>query len=179
MKKQRIIRPRILNQPMHRAQYIRLGRLTHRVLLIVCQNDHILTLVPEVLVQVGRHVLDVVDAAAQLALLVEVVDADEQGLATAGAERVLEGVVAGRAVAEGLRLLRRRRWAVVGAVLLGVCWCALAPAARRGVEMRTRSLSVELLLGRRVPVGLLLGRGRLSAGLASPFQRERGAPLTC
>ena len=91
---------------MHRPQNVRLRRLTHRILLVVRQDDHVLALVTEVLVQVRRHVLDVVDATSELAALVEVVDADEEGFATTGAERVLESVAAGSAVAELLGLLR-------------------------------------------------------------------------
>lgn len=62
MKEQRIIRSRILNQPMHRPQNILLRRLAHRVLQIVRQDYHVLALIPKVLKQVRRHVLDVVDA---------------------------------------------------------------------------------------------------------------------
>jgi hypothetical protein len=83
--------------------------LAHGVLLVVGQDHHVLALVAEVLVQVAAHVLDVVDAAAQLALLAKVVDADEQGFPAAGAVGVLEGVATWRALTEVLGLARRRR----------------------------------------------------------------------
>lgn len=54
--------------------------------------------------EVGQ-VADVVDAAAQLALLAKVVDADQQGLALASTLRVLEGVAGGGAMAELLHAL--------------------------------------------------------------------------
>ena len=120
MKEQRIIRPRILNQPMHRPQNILLRRLAHRILQIIRQNHHILPLIPKVLKQVTRHVLDVVDAPAQLAPLPEIVDPDQQRLATARAVRVLEVVVLRRAGAETLRRAGRGRGSLVVAVHVGV-----------------------------------------------------------
>lgn len=54
------------------------------------------------LMQEGRHVRDIVDAAFQLIGLAEVVDSDEQGAASTGAGGVLEVVVGGGAVAEVL-----------------------------------------------------------------------------
>lgn len=120
MKEQRIIRPRILNQPMHRPQDILLRRLAHRVLQIVRQDHHVLALIPKVLKQVRRHVLDVVDAPAQLPALPEVVNPDQQRLAPPGAVRVLEVVVLRRAVAEALRGAWGGCWGLVVAVHVGV-----------------------------------------------------------
>lgn len=97
---------------MHRPQYILLGRLAHGVLLVVGEDDHVLALVAKMLGQVGGHVADIIDAAAQLAALAKVVDADQQGFPLAGALRVLEGVVLGMAVAEALRGRGWRRGAV-------------------------------------------------------------------
>ena len=94
---------------MHRPQDVRLCWLTHRILLVVGEDDHVLAPVVEVLVQVRRQILDVVDAALELAALAKVVDADEQCLPLAGAVGVLERVFAGGAVAE---LLRGRGWGV-------------------------------------------------------------------
>ena len=88
---------------MHCPEYVSLGRLAHGVLLVICQENHVLSLVVEMAVQVGAHVLHVVDATAELSALAEVVDADEQGFPAAVAGRVLEGVAVGRAVAEPLR----------------------------------------------------------------------------
>lgn len=62
---------------MHGSQDILLGRLAHGILRIVRKRDHVLPLVAKVTIQIRRHVLDVVDAAAELASLSEVVDTDE------------------------------------------------------------------------------------------------------
>ena len=104
MNKQRIIRLSIPHQPLHRPENIRLGRNTHRILLIIRKNHHILAPIPELVMQEDRHVGDIVDAPAQLVRLACVVDADEQG-ATTGARGVLEVVMRGRAVAEVLGAL--------------------------------------------------------------------------
>lgn len=77
MEEERIIGLRILDQPVHGAEDIRLGRLAHGVLLVIGQDHHILAGVAEVLVQVGGHVLDVVDTSAQLTFLTEIVDSDQ------------------------------------------------------------------------------------------------------
>lgn len=83
-------------------------------MLVVGQEDHIFPLVSKVAVQIRAHVLDIVDAAAQLASLPEVVDADEQCFPAAIAGRVFERVAVGSAVAEVLLLCwRRRRPAVI------------------------------------------------------------------
>ena len=120
MEEQRVVRLRIFDQPVHGAQDVRLGRLAHGVLLVVGQDDHVLARVAEVLVEVGAHVLDVVDAAAQLAALAEVVDADEQRLAPARAAAVLEAVALRRALAEGLHGLRRGRGRAVVTLDVGI-----------------------------------------------------------
>lgn len=70
--------------------------------LIIRQHHHVLPPVPVPRGQERSEVLDVVDAAAQLAILAEVVYPDEEGLAPARAGGVLEGVVVGGAVAEVL-----------------------------------------------------------------------------
>lgn len=70
----------ILNQPMHRSENICLGRLAHRVLLVIGEKHHVFSGVAKVLVQVRGHVLNVVDTTSQLTLLAKVVDADQQGL---------------------------------------------------------------------------------------------------
>ena len=105
---------------MHRPQNILLRRLAHRILQIIRQDHHILSLIPEILKQVTRHVLDIVDAPAQLPALPEIVDPDQQRLATPGAVRVLEVVVLGRAVAEALRGAGGGRGGLVVAVHVGV-----------------------------------------------------------
>jgi hypothetical protein len=84
MKKQRIIRLRILDQPMHRPQNISFRRLTHGILLIIRKKNHILTGITKGLVQVRRHVLNIIDTSTQLALLTKVVDADQERFSFAG-----------------------------------------------------------------------------------------------
>lgn len=102
MHKQRIIRLRIPHQPLHGPENIRLGWDTHRILLVVGENDHIAASIPEPVMEEGGHVGDIVDAAAELVGLAKVVDADEEGATTTGAGGVLEVVVGGGAVAEVL-----------------------------------------------------------------------------
>lgn len=104
MEKERIIRLRILDQPMHRPQDVSLRRLAHGVLLVVRQQHHVLARVAEVLVQIRRHVLDIVDTTTQLALLPEIVDSNQQGLALTSASRVLETVSLWSSVAERDRI---------------------------------------------------------------------------
>ena len=62
---------------MHGAQNIGFGRLAHGVLLVVGQYDHVLPRISEILIEVGTHVLDVVDASSQLAALSKVIDANQ------------------------------------------------------------------------------------------------------
>lgn len=75
MNKQRIIRHRILDQPMHRPNNIRLRRLTHRIILIVRQNHHILPTIAVDTVEINRHLRHIVDASFQLVSLPKIVDA--------------------------------------------------------------------------------------------------------
>ena len=105
---------------MHCAKDILLCRLAHRVLLIVRQNHHVFSRVAEVAVQVGGHVFDIIDAAAQLAFLVEVIDADEEGFAATGTGGVLEAVGGRSAGAEGLHLLRGWRRGVMISLDIGI-----------------------------------------------------------
>ena len=93
---------RILDQPVHRSENVCLGWLTHGVLLVVCERDHVLPLVAEELVEICAHVLDVVDATSQLPTLAKVVDTNQQRFPPPVACRVLERVAVGGAVAEVL-----------------------------------------------------------------------------
>lgn len=77
---------------MHSSENVLFRRLTHRVLLIVCQYHHVFSLVAEMPVQVRGHVLYVVYAASKLSSLTEVVDADEKCLSSTGAIGILECV---------------------------------------------------------------------------------------
>lgn len=101
MEEQRVIGTRILHQPVHSPKYVCLGRLAHRILLVISQEHHVLASIAEVLVQVGRHVLDVVDTAAQLTFLAEIIDTNQQGLSLSCTAGVLEAIALGSAVTEG------------------------------------------------------------------------------
>ena len=81
VEEQRIVWLSILHEPMHGSQDILLGGLTLGMLLVVRQGHHITWVVGEPLLQEPRHVLDIVDAAAQLSPLTDVVDTDKQRLA--------------------------------------------------------------------------------------------------
>lgn len=84
MEEERVISSGILDQPVHGTQDISFCRLAHGVLLVVSEQNHVLSGVPVALAQVVGHVLDVVDAAAQLAPLVKVVDTDQQSFPLPG-----------------------------------------------------------------------------------------------
>ena len=92
MKEKRIIRLSILHEPVHRADDVRFCGLAHGILLIIGQNHHVLSGIPEMPIQVPAHILDIVDAATKLAALSEVVYADQKRLATARTGGVLEVV---------------------------------------------------------------------------------------
>lgn len=92
VKEQRIVRSRVLYQPVHCPQDIGLCGLTHRILLIIREDHHIFSLVAKVSIQICGHVFHVVDASSELASLAEVVDTDEKSLSSAGAVGILEGV---------------------------------------------------------------------------------------
>jgi hypothetical protein len=85
MEEQRVVGLSILDQPVHSSKNVDLCRLAHGVLLVIGQKYHILTGIAKVLVQICRHVLDVVDASAKLALLAKVVDSNQQRLSFARA----------------------------------------------------------------------------------------------
>ena len=85
---------------MHGAQDVRLGGLRHGVLLVIGQDDHVFSCVAKVLVQVCAHVLDVVDASAQLPPLAKVVDPNQQSFAPSGTVAVLKRIVVRCSLAE-------------------------------------------------------------------------------
>ena len=109
MEKEGVIRPGVLHEPVHCAQDVLLRRLADRVLLVVCEDDHVIPLVSIGLVQEGGHVLHVVDASSELPPLAKVVDADQERLSPPGAVGVLERIMLRSTRSEGLRCLRRRR----------------------------------------------------------------------
>lgn len=119
MEKERVIGLGVLDQPVHGAQNVLFGRLAHRVLLVICQGDHIFALVAEGLHQVVGHVLNIVDATPELTLLAKVIDTDQKRLALTGTVGILKRVAIGGAVAEGLHAGGRRwRGALTKVVLL-------------------------------------------------------------
>lgn len=85
MEEQRIVWLGILDEPVHGPEDIDLGRLAHGVLLIIGQKNHILASIAEVLIQISRHILNVIDTPAQLTLLAEVVDTNHERLSLARA----------------------------------------------------------------------------------------------
>jgi hypothetical protein len=93
---------------MHSSKNILFGWLAHGILLIIGKDHHILALVAEVLGKISSHVADIVDTAAELSTLVEVVDSDKKSFSPAGAVRVSEVVAIGSAMTELLRCCRRR-----------------------------------------------------------------------
>ena len=133
MEEKRVIGASVLNKPVHGAQNVLLGRLAHGALLVVGQGDHIFALVAKGFLEVVGHVLNIVDATSQLALLTKVVDADQQSLSPAGAVGVLERVAVGSAMTESLGLGRRWWGSVCTVVVLvvdvlagGICCCSCA-----------------------------------------------------
>lgn len=113
---------RILDKPVHGAENVRLGRLAHGVLLVICEENHVLTGISEVLVEVCRHVLDIVDTSSQLTLLAEVVNSNQQCLSLSGTARILEVIALRGAVSERYRSCRRGSWATTATTLLVVCY---------------------------------------------------------
>ena len=137
VEEERVVRLVVLDQPMHSAEDVGLGRLAHGVLLVVGQKHHVFTGITKVLIQIGRHVLHIVDAPAQLALLVEIVDSDQKRLPLSGARGILEVVALGRAMSERDGGGRGRRRATVMAVAaIGVRW-GRALVLRRTAGRRT------------------------------------------
>ena len=62
MEEQCVVRFCVLHQPVHGTQNILIRRLAHRIVLVVCQDDHILPRVAKVAIEVSRHIFDVIDA---------------------------------------------------------------------------------------------------------------------
>ena len=52
VEEERVVGLGVLDEPVHGAQDVLLGRLAHGVLLVVGQSDHVLALVPKGLHQV-------------------------------------------------------------------------------------------------------------------------------
>lgn len=107
MEEKRIVGSRILDKPMHGTEDVCLGRLAHRILLVISKNDHVLSSVAKALVQISRQVPSIVDTTTQLAFLIEIIDANQQCLSFSRAARVLEVVALGSTVTERDRFRRR------------------------------------------------------------------------
>ena len=64
MEKQRVVGLCIFDQPVHGTQYVLFRRLAHRILLVICKDNHVLPCVAKIAVEVCRHIFDVIDAAS-------------------------------------------------------------------------------------------------------------------
>lgn len=170
MEEERVIRSRILNQPVHGSQNVLLGGLAHGVLLVVGQDNHILSLVAELFHEVARHIANIVDAAIELAALAKVIDANEQSFPPAVAFRVLETVSLRCAVAERLRLDRWRTRSVRVPVGKGVRVHCGNICAKRCVE----SDASPLCDPSSVLSCLLTWTGSCSVGVELPAFRQAG-----
>ena len=114
MEEEGVIRLRIFDQPVHRTEDIRLGWLAHGVLLVVGQEDHVFAGISKILIQIRRHVLNVVDTAAQLTLLPKIVDTNQQRLPLTRTPRVLEAIALRSAISERDRGSRRGSGSTAG-----------------------------------------------------------------
>lgn len=110
MDKQGIVWLGAFHQPLHRPDDVGFRRLTHRIGLVISQDDHIFPAVSVVLVQENGHFRHIVDASSQLVCLAKVIDSDQQSLALSSAVGVLVLIMRWSAMAEALRNLRRRAW---------------------------------------------------------------------
>lgn len=107
VEKQRVVWSGVLDEPVHRSEHVLLCRLTHWVLLVVCQDDHVIPLIVELGMKICGHVLDVVDATPELTFLTKIVDTNQERLSSTCAVGILKGVAAWSSVTEVLDL---RRW---------------------------------------------------------------------
>ena len=88
--------------------------------MIISQDDHVFSLVVEVVVEVRGHILDIIDAASQLSSLSEIVDAYKQSFSTSGASGVLVSIIVRSSIAETLHRLWWRRGCVRISVDIGI-----------------------------------------------------------
>lgn len=176
MQEQRVVGLGAVNEPAHGTDDVLLGRVHDRVLLVICQEHHVLSLVPKPLDEELGQVLNIVDAAPELSILTKVVDTNQEGLALSSTVGVLEGVAFRRTVTKLLGCCRGRRTGpgamtgvpgLVERIAIGV------EAGRGGISRRRRS-AMGLLAsvaattatisgpgrGRLVTVTVTAGRGR-------------------
>ncbi len=116
MEEERIVGPGVFDKPMHGSKNVLLRWLAHGVLLVVCEDDHVLPFVAKVLDKVAGHVPDIIDTTSKLPPLPKIVDANQQGFPSASTLRILESISLGSTVPEVLGCLRRRRWGLGVAV---------------------------------------------------------------
>ena len=103
--------------------------------MVVGEDDHILAAVPVALGQKGGQVLGVVDAAAQLSLLAEVVDTDQESLALPGTVGILEGIAFRGAMTELLGRARRGRAGAVRTAVSAVPRLGALTLGLRGIPV--------------------------------------------
>lgn len=159
MEEKRIIRLSILDEPVHGTKNVCLCRLAHRVLLIIREKNHIFTGISKVLVEVCRHVLNIIDTSSQLALLTEIVNSNQQCLSLSRTTRVLEVVTLRGAMTERDRSRGRSRWATT-ATLGRVVVCYEANICQRKSYKSSSSSSVNQERGMRTWRATLLVHGR-------------------
>lgn len=80
MEEERVVRTSVLHQPVHCPQYVLFCGLAHRILLVIGEDDHVVSLIAKVVVQESRHVLDIVYTTTKLPPLSEIVDSNQQSL---------------------------------------------------------------------------------------------------
>jgi len=120
MEEERVIGLGVLDEPMHCSEYILFVRLTHRILLVVRQENHVFSRVSKITIQVCRHILYIINAPSQLTPLTKVVDTDKQGFPSSCAVRVLEIVSLRGAGTEPLLALGRRWRSVMVPLVVGI-----------------------------------------------------------
>lgn len=100
VKEESIIGLSVRHKPTHSPNDVLSGRNHDWILLIIGQQNHVLSLVAIALYQESRNIVYVVDTSSQLAFLVKVVDADEKCLATTSTSGVLESIAFGGSMTE-------------------------------------------------------------------------------
>ena len=133
---------------MHCSKNVGLVRLTHGILLIISQDDHIFSRISKVLVQVRGHVLDIVDASSELSSLVEVINANQKCLSLASTRGILIIIARRCPTTKTVLSLRWGWWSIVIALGISVCadrWQSRSLATMTPVAIRCRRISTVLL----------------------------------
>lgn len=166
MEEERVVGSSVLDQPVHGTKNVLLCGLTHGILLIVGQDDHVFSFITKMFHQISSHVSDIVDTSAQLATLAEVVYTNKQSFSAAGTVGVSKCIVVRRAVAEALRASWRNLGTVGATLVIAVrrrTWgrhaffTTSARGSRSGViAHRTRACIIIGLRCRMAVVAVLL-----------------------